>query len=119
MELFIVLVIAAAVLVVGYNLTKKARANPAAIDTNNDGKISVVEAVVAVKEEVVAEVKAVEAKAEVAVAEVKKAAKTTVTKAKAVEAKVEEAVKKAAPKKKPAAKAPAGKASDTNDTKLV
>lgn len=119
MELLIVLVIAATVLVVGYNIVKKSKANPDSIDTNNDGKISVAEAVTAVKEEVVAEVKAVEAKAEVAVTEVKKAAKATATKAKAVATEVKAVAKKAAPKKKPVVKTTGGKASDSKNTNLV
>lgn len=114
MELLITLVVAAVVLVVGYNLVKKAKANPTAIDTNNDGKISVAEAVTAVKEEVVEEVKAVEAKAEVAVTEIKKVAKATATKAKAVATEVKTVAKKAAPKK-----AAGGKASDSKNTNLV
>lgn len=96
MEIALALV-AALALLVGYEFYKKYKAN----------KGNVVEATLELKEEVVAEVKAVEAKAEVAVAEVKKAAKAAAPKVKAaakkvaaVEEEIVETVKKTTKKPK-------------------
>jgi hypothetical protein len=81
MEIALILVAVALLLVVGYEIYKKYKAN----------KGNVEEAALELKEEVAVEVKAVESKVEVAVAEVKKAAKAAAPKAKTA--------KKATPKK--------------------